>query len=195
MTPRTRSPGRLRLLRTEVADLQPVASALRDLDPTQLDAAEPPAALGDRVMQHVHGPSSVVPTADPRRRLAGALLVAASVAVAFGAGTWWAGPRADPPVIAVALNLDAPGIQAAAGLVRHTWGTELKLEATGLTDGGSYTVTFLRDDGTRVGAGSFLGTGPAPLRCSVNAALPVDAATEVMITDDSGALVMDADLR
>lgn len=91
--------------------------------------------------------------------------------------------------------LDQPGLTADAGIVRHTWGTELKLDARGLTAGDSYAVTFVRDDGERVSAGTFLGAGDDPVHCSVNAAVPVDAATELMITDAGGALVMDARLH
>ena len=187
--------------RAEVAGLQPMAAALHDLapsyglDPAPAGSAVAPPDLGDQVLQTVRRRRRAAAHRARWRRAAGAVLVAASVATAFGVGSWFTGPRTDPPVIAVALNLDQPGLTADAGLVRHTWGTELKLEARGLTAGGTYAVTFVRDDGQRVSGGSFLGTGADPVRCSVNAALPVDDATELMITDASGALVMDARLR
>lgn len=181
--------------RAEVADLQPVAAALFDLDPTLADTAAPPPELGDQVMQTVRLRRRLADRRSRWQRAAGAVLVAASVAVAFGIGSWFSGPRNDPPVIAVALNVDQPGLTADAGLVRHTWGTELKLEARGLTSGGSYSVTFVRDDGERVSGGTFLGTGADEVRCSVNAALPVDTADELLITDAGGTVVMDARLR
>lgn len=180
--------------RAEVADLRPVAAALHALDPAVADPAAPPADLGDQVLQTVGRRRRAAARRSRRHRAAAGVLVAASLAAAFGVGSWFSGSRTDPPVIAVALNLDQPGLTADAGLVRHTWGTELKLEARGLTAGSSYAVTFVRDDGERVSAGSFLGTGADPVRCSVNAALPVDEARELMITDASGALVMDARL-
>lgn len=180
--------------RAEVTSLQPVAAVLHDLDPALADAA-PPVDLGDRVLAGMQQRRRVAARRSRWRRAGGAVLVAASVAAAFGTGSWFSGARLDPPVIDVALQLDQPGLTADAGLVRHTWGTELKLEATGLANGGSYAVTFVRADGSRVSGGSFLGTGSAPVRCSVNAALPVDAATELEITDAQGALVMNADLR
>jgi anti-sigma-K factor RskA len=180
--------------RAEVAELEPVVAALDRLDPTGGPPAEPPAALGDQVLVEVGVRRAAAARRSRLRRAAASVLVAASIAAAFGLGSWYAGPRNDPPVIAVALSLDQPGLTADAGLVRHTWGTELKLEATGLGEGQSYAVTFLRDDGSRVSAGSFLGTGARPVRCSVNAALPVEAATRVEVTDDRGRLVMDADL-
>ena len=181
--------------RAEVASLQPVAAVLHDLDPALADAAAPPVDLGDQVLATVRLRRRAAVRRSRWRRVGGAVLVAASVAAAFGTGSWFSSARLDPPVIDVALQLDQPGLTADAGLVRHTWGTELKLEATGLTNGGSYAVTFVRADGSRVSGGSFLGTGAAPVRCSVNAALPVEAATELEITDAQGALVMNADLR
>ena len=180
--------------RGEVADLRPVAAALHALDPVVAGPAAPPADLGDQVLQTVRGRRRAAARRSRRRRAVAGVLVAASLTAAFGVGSWFTGSRTDPPVIAVALHLDQPGLTADAGLVRHTWGTELKLEARGLAAGGSYAVTFVRADGARVSAGSFLGTGADPVRCSVNAALPVDEARELMITDASGALVMDARL-
>ncbi|HEY5822203.1 MAG TPA: zf-HC2 domain-containing protein [Propionibacteriaceae bacterium] len=180
--------------RAEVESLRPVATALGSLDHSLVGSPVPPAELGDQVLRAVDSRRRAAARRSRLRRAGGAVLVAASVGVAFAVGSWYNGPRNDPPVIAVALQVDLPGIAANAGLVKHTWGTELKLQATGLTDGGSYTVTFVRDDGSRVGAGSFLGTGSRPVRCSVNAALPIDRATALMVTDQAGTLVMDASL-
>ncbi|SDR87343.1 Putative zinc-finger [Friedmanniella luteola] len=180
--------------RAEVAALEPVVAALQQLDPSLADAADPPAALEGEVIAAVGARRRAAARRSVRRRVAGAVLVAASVAAAFGAGAWFAGSRDQPPVIAVDLRLDAPGLTADAGLVRHTWGTELKLEAAGLDRGQSYAVTFVRDDGSRVSAGSFLGTGADAVRCSVNAAVPVDETRQLLVTDPGGTVVMDADL-
>jgi anti-sigma-K factor RskA len=180
--------------RAEVAELEPVVAALDVLGPARFDAPAPPAELEHQLLDEVGHRRRAAVRRDRVRRVGGTALVAASVAAAFAAGTWYAGPRTDPPVIPVVMTLDQPGLTVDAGLVRHTWGTELKLEATGLRDGQSYAVTFLADDGSRVSAGSFLGTGTRPVRCSVNAAIPVDAATRLEVTDPRGQLVMDADL-
>jgi anti-sigma factor RsiW len=180
--------------RAEVVNLEPVVAALRGLDPIDIPSAEE-VQLGDQVVRQIHDGERLRRRRTRVRQAASGVLVAASVAAAWATGAWYAGPRTDPPVIDVTLRQTAAGVSADAGLVRHTWGTELKLQASGLTDGASYTVTFVRDDGSRVGAGTFLGTGTRPLNCSVNAALPVDSAAEVMVTDAAGQLVIDADLR
>jgi anti-sigma-K factor RskA len=180
--------------RAEVSELGPVVAALQQLDPTVSPDGNPPEHLMDDVIEHIHQRQRSA-TRQARWRRAGAgVLVAASLTGAFGLGSWFAGTRGGPPVVDVALNVEAAGVSADAGLVRHTWGTELKLEATGLTEGASYTVLFVGDDGTRVDAGSFLGTGAKPVVCSVNAAIALDAASELRITDAAGALVLDADL-
>jgi len=180
--------------RAEVRGLQPMAVALRGLDPTLSADPAPPADLGGQVLAHIQQRRRSAARRSRVRRSVAGVLAAAAVAAAFVSGSWYAGARNEPPVTAVTLRLDQPGISAAAGLVKHTWGTELRLEATGLTDGASYTATFVRDDGSRVEGGSFLGTGSQAVRCSLNAALPVDSASELAISDASGHLVMDADL-
>ena len=110
------------------------------------------------------------------RRGGAGLLAAAGVAAAFVGGAWSAGPRDEPPVIAVDLRLDAPGLTADAGLVRHTWGTELKLEATGLR-GARYAVTFVPDDGSQVSAGS--SWAPVPTRCGAASTRPCPSTRRV----------------
>lgn len=178
--------------RAELDGLAPVAAALRGLDPDAAAAPAVPPELGDRVVGRIQRQRQERDRRRLARRAVGGLLVAASLAAAFGIGTWWAGPRNDPPVVAVDLRVADRAVAADAGLVKHTWGTELKLTATGLVDGASYRVTFVTEDGTRVDGGTFLGTGARPLRCSMNGALPIDDAARVSIADAAGTVVMDA---
>lgn len=180
--------------RAEVADLEPVVAVLNRLGPAPVDAIAPPLELEEQVFDELGSRRRAALRQGRVRRAVGAVLVAAAAVAAFGLGTWYADARTDPAVIAVDMAYDQPGLTANAGLVRHTWGTELQLEATGLSEGQSYAVTFLADDGARVSAGSFLGTGARPVRCSVNAAIPTDDARRVEVTDARGTLVMDAAL-
>lgn len=180
--------------RSELRSLAPVVEALRGLDPDSVEAV-PPVQLGDQVVALVSSRQRAAVRRARLRRAAAGALVAASIAVAFATGGWYAGTRLDPPLEDITLQASTAGVRSEAGLVRHTWGTELKLEAaTGFTDGATYTVSFLREDGTRVSGGSFLGTGDRPLVCSMNAAIPRDAATEVQISDPRGGVVMEAQL-
>lgn len=179
--------------RAELAEIAPLAAALRDVDPDRvISAAEPPAELGDRILGSVREGNR----ARRRRTLlqrAGSGLVAAAVLVGvFFIGLSRAPVPSTPPVVPLTVVVNVAGVSADAGLVKHTWGTELKLQASGLTAGGAYTVTFLRADGTSVSGGTFLGTGENPLNCSLNAALPLDETTEVLVNDAAGAVVLDA---
>lgn len=181
--------------RAELDSLGPVASALKGLDPDALTgtAPPPPDNVVEDLVRHVRQRRLAAARRSRATLVAAAVAVAAALGGGFAAGGWYA-DRNDPPVIEVPVRIVSPAVQAQAGLVRHTWGTELKLEATGLIDGGSYTVTFVNEDGDRIPAGTFLGTGAAPVRCQVNAALPIETAREVEVTDADGVVVLDADV-
>jgi hypothetical protein len=189
----------------ELAELAPLAVALRDVDPARLGAPASPAPdLGDRIVALVRRSQRTERRRRGRRLGVTSALAAAAAVAAFVAGATLgvpgggdpagpAAPAAAPPVEDVELGTVAEGVRAEAGLVTHTWGTEVQIVATGLEDGGTYRVTFLRDDGTRVPAGTFLGTGEDAVRCSLNGALPRASAAAVVVTDAVGAVVLEAD--
>ncbi len=183
----------------EVAELAPLRLALRDVDPARMGGtSSPPQDLGDQVLGRIREDRRSLRGPTLLRRGGAGLLVAAALAGAFIAGSAsGAGSNTPvaPPVVELAVRLAVSGVQADAGLVRHTWGTELQLAASGLRDGDAYTVTFVRRDGSDVSGGTFLGTGEKELRCSLNAALPLDDASKVTVTDTAGSLVLDAVVR
>ncbi len=173
--------------RAELADLRPVVAALADFGLPEDREPVVPVDLRSDVLSAVRGRRA----ARRLRRIGAAVAVAGLAAAAYAVGMWVARP-ALPPVVDAPIVALAAGVRADAGLVRHTWGTELRLEATGLTDGAGYTVTFLRDDGSRIPAGGFLGTGDRALTCSLNAAVAIESATEVVVVDEAGRPVIDA---
>ena len=180
--------------RAELEDVAPVVAALQglDADAVRLPAAPPPE-LGETILASVRAGVRDRNRERWVRRAVGGVLVAAALVGVFLLGVNVAPDApATPPVIALQMQQVAPGIEADAGLVRHTWGTELKLRASGLAAGGAYTVTFVREGGGTVPGGTFLGTGTATLTCSMNGALPVDDTVEVQVSDASGAVVVDA---
>lgn len=205
--------------RADVAELEPTARLLRgarSAGPAAAPAgpaAAPPGDLADRILAETRR------TGRPTRRggtgpAVRVLAVAAAVAAAFvlgsqlglpprpgapSAGTTMA-PTAGstgivdpPPVEDLDVQAVAAGVAGTAGLVTHTWGTEVKLEAAGLAEGATYQVSIVSEDGTVVAAGTFLGTGDAAVRCSLNAALPRDSAATVQVTDAAGLIVLAAD--
>lgn len=181
--------------RAEADELAPLATSLRTVDPARLvSAPEPPTDLRERVLRQIRQERRAADRNRLLRRAGVGLLAAAALVIAFTLGAVLRpGQPAGPPVQPLTLTL-AGGVQADAGLVRHTWGTELRLEATGLREGDPYAVSFVTDAGTRVSAGSFLGTGARPLVCSVNAAVALDDAARVVVTDRGGTVVMDGDI-
>ncbi len=178
--------------RVEVAELEPVAEAIRGIDPDALvSLTPPPADLGESILAAVRSGERHRNRERWVRRAGTGLLAAAVLVGVFFLGIRAAPGPVTPPVIAMSVQQVADGVQAQAGLVRHTWGTELKLRATGLTVG-SYTVTFVRADGSQVPGGTFLGTGPNTVNCSLNGALPIDQTVSIVVTDTTGAVVVDA---
>ncbi len=177
--------------RAEAAELAPVARSLRHIDPEDLGAAPaPPAELEIAIMTQIRRDRSAARRARWVRRSVGGLLVAASLTGAFLFGAQLDPFDQAPPVRALALH-SVDGVRADGGVVRHTWGTELQLRATGLAEGSAYGVTFVSRNGSTVSAGTLLGTGDRPVRCSVNAAVRLDDAVRVQVRDTDGAVVIE----
>ena len=63
--------------------------------------------------------------------------------------------------------------------------------ADGLDDGDWYWLWLTGDDGKRVPAGTFRGTG-GTVEVTLISALPLDAARRIWVTDDSDKVVLDA---
>jgi hypothetical protein len=124
------------------------------------------------------------------------LVGAAASAVLLAGGGYSLGTTQDPPAtgavpVAAPLLVRAgtPGVAATAGLVAHTWGTEVQLVASGLQQV-PYTVTLTTRDGRRVEAGSFLGVTDRPVRCSLNGWPLVPDVVAVDVTDPQGEAVL-----
>ncbi|MGY1653802.1 anti-sigma factor family protein [Geodermatophilus sp. SYSU D01119] len=181
--------------RAELADIAPLAARLAAVDPDALDETPtPPPDLGARVLARVaeERRRQVVPL----RRAAvrrGALTAAAVAGVAAAGGVvgWLVRPVPDPPPLEpVAVQAVAPGVQATADLVPHTWGVEVKLTGTGFADGEVYRVAVTDDEGREVSAGEFVGVGAAELRCNLNSSVLRDDAVAFEVVDADGEVVV-----
>lgn len=203
--------------REELAEIAPLASALRLVDPDALSAVPaPPADLGQRIAARI-GEERVLAQArarrDARRATAGRrsrqVLTAAAAAVlvlsalaagaALGRATGpqvTASPTAPPlPVEDILLRSADPSVDVdKAVVVAHTWGVEAKFEASGLDAGQVYRAAFRSDDGRLLPAGEFIGVGGKALKCNMQAALLRDDATGFVVTDKDGRTVLTAEL-
>lgn len=193
--------------RADLDEIAPVAGLLGTVrhqlgpDPLTGSGSGPEPPLSPELIAEVRAAAGnrSIDTARSRRFSASRWLplAAASTVVALAAGAlgFIAGGAGGGPAVtgeAVAVRALDPGIRAEAGLVAHTWGTEVKLIATGFRPGTTYRVTVTSDDGRTVNAGEFIGTGDTQLRCNLNSSvLRADAAT-VQVAGPDGAVVLDA---
>lgn len=176
--------------RAEHDVVAPVARELARLGPAALGGSEPvPDELGERVAAAIAAERSA-DRGSGRARLglvaAGSAAIAASVAVLVMQVT---GP--DPvPLEAVAVTVGRSGVVADADLVNHTWGVEIKLDASGLEAGATYRVSILTDEGEARPAGEFVGTGAAPMHCNLNSSVLRPHAVGFVVVDDAGTSVI-----
>ncbi|MGH8932210.1 MAG: anti-sigma factor family protein [Egibacteraceae bacterium] len=159
------------------------------------DEVEPPPeriaelrgwVLADRARRH----DAPIPA---KRRWPLAVAAALLSALATAAALTLSRPPA-VPVEEVALSQVPPGVEAEAQLIAHTWGTEVQLVVSGLADGQAYTVYVDSDQGDHIPAGTFLGTGAAPLRCNLNSAVLRGDAVAFEVLDGDGDVVMRSNL-
>ncbi len=113
---------------------------------------------------------AVVPIRRPGRRL----LITGGLAAGIGGIAGYSGRSLvddDPPGAPVeAISFTGAPAGTKAGLINHTWGTELLLDIEGLRAGSEYDVVYLTGDGTEVLAGSLLAVDGVLMKCRFNAA-------------------------
>lgn len=202
--------------RAELAEIAPLAEALRLVDPDALATVPvPPPGLGDRIVEQVSAERSLVQARARRaerraalhrqtRRLTATAAAAVLVLAALGIGTavgrstapdLTAAPKPKLPTEQISLRtLDAGVTLESAVVVAHTWGVEAVFEARGLDAGEVYRAAFRSEDGRMLPAGEFLGVGDKPLICNMQSALQRDDATQFVVTDEDGKTVLIADL-
>lgn len=167
--------------RAEIDDLILLADALRGVDRGWDDSGgTTPAALDERIRLALREPSR-------RRRQwvpVGVALAFAAVAVVV---TAIVAQDDAPAVIAVPSVRVADGITATAGLVDHTWGLEIKLEATGLRAGERFEVWVVGEDGASYDAGEILGVAGGKITCGMSSSVLLKNAESFRVVDAGGA--------
>jgi len=194
--------------RLELAEIEPLAAALSEIDAARLtDLVTPPADLGARIHAAVAEERVLVEARtagadrrDVRRRRTRALLAVAAGLVllvggiALGAGlTNDSGPaQVQVPIEQLAFERSpgSPLSVSSAGLIAHTWGLEVRLVGTGFAAGEVFRAAVRTTSGALLPAGEFLGTGQKRLVCNLQAALLRPDATEFVVMDDTGVPVL-----
>ena len=197
--------------RAELDEIAPVARALGTLGPGAFEApAAPPPGLGEQIRAEVAAERRLAEadelaarrdTVRRQRRGRGLVVAAAAVVVvaAVGGGVL-AGrasapePVAAPPKPFEAITLTDVGADdltvESAGLVPHTWGTELKIVGEGFDEGETFRASFRTDGGGLTPAGEFRGVGTATMTCNLQSAALRDDVTAVVIKDADGSTVL-----
>lgn len=204
--------------RAELETIAPLAALLRSVDPAVFAAPPtPPPDLGERI-RHQVAAEREQRDADERarrrdeharsrrRRLAGALVAAVVLIAGIGTGvvvgrsTAPLSPAAAPvPLEPIALLPTPAGLGAGlevseAGLVPHTWGTELRMEAAGFAEGAVFRAQMRDADGRWTPAGEFLGIGAASMTCNLQSSVLRDDVVEIVVRDRGGRPVLRARL-
>ena len=195
--------------RAELEDLAPLAADLRLVDPARTPGpAAPPRELGVRIAGAVAAESVLREHRDRRSarrgRLRGVLVPVAAAAVAAVVTALVVLPDDAPtapraPVVAfeqLPLRPVDPSVRAdaAATVVPHTWGVEVRLVAAGFDAGATYRGLVRTADGRVLPAGEFLGTGAKAVTCTMQAAVLRADAVDFTVVDDRGRTVLDLPL-
>ena len=179
--------------REELGELQRVAASLHLVDAERLaNPPQPPASLaGDVAAAIATVRRHRARSARWRNVLVGVVAAAAAFAVMLGIvavanrGTGSVDQH-------VAFTTAPAGVEASADLSAADWGTQIQLSVDGLeTDGDVYWLWLSTSDGKRIAAGTFSGDGTMRM----TAALPLDQAARVWVTDRNNAVVLDAQLH
>jgi hypothetical protein len=176
--------------RAELRELASVAAALPLADPERVTGGptQPSAGLANRVLDRLADERSTR-RSRTRRRIAIAAATATAVAAAIIALVLVV-PTDSPGGTHVVFPSKA-GVSAAATLRARAAGTEVAFRVSGLHQGDYYWLWVTGDDGDRIGAGTFQGTGATPTNLVMTAAIHLSDARRIWVTDGHDRVVLD----
>jgi hypothetical protein len=177
----------------EVRELKPVVAALADAAPDRIDEDPlPPEDLEELTLAPILG--EIHRARRRRRQFRWSTLAAAALCVVVIGLAGFVG-LLEPAVALEPLSFSvAPGMGVQGHLIEHARGTEIRLVVSGSRDGQTHRVTLVSEDGERVNAGTFIGIGDKPLKCTFNAALLRKDAARLEVRTPGGELVFFAEL-
>ncbi len=175
--------------RAELDDLRAIAAALALADPSRVvgDLPEPPSLLGDLVVRRVTQERRARRARLRRRSAFGAAAAALAAAVIALVIVVSSSSSTGTRVVFHTRR----GVVASATLRGHDTGTEVAFRVGGLDTGKYYWLWLTGDDGDRIAAGTFQGS-PRAVVHTMTAALPLDEARRIWVTDSANDVVLDA---
>ena len=165
------------LARTTAQNAAPVANLI---------SGDLPARIAARVDQERH-------RRNRHRRFAALGAAAASIVVVASVVAFHNG-RQSNDTTGEHVTLSANGVNSEATLHSWEWGTQISLIVSGSTPGQHYNVWLERADGTRVGAGTFIGVRNRVFVVVLGGAVPSSEAIAIGISAPNGDLVVRARL-
>jgi hypothetical protein len=102
------------------------------------------------------------------------------------------GGPSSPPATSVPMA-GAPGAHATALLRSEETGTAIDVKVSGLDPHRYYWLWLTGDDDHRMAAGTFMGS-PQPSDIRLMAAVPLDEARRIWVTDEDNKIVLDAQI-
>ncbi|QGK72192.1 anti-sigma factor [Allosaccharopolyspora coralli] len=180
--------------RAELDDIAPLAQPLRQVDPHTLTSTPaPPPGLDDSIVHEIR--SQQARTGQVRPRWVVPVVAAALTAiVALPLGYLAAPSPPDQPVEPVVVAIEDRDVEAGAEVIPHTWGMEITLAASGFEADETYRVVVTSDDGRRVSAGEFIGTGDQEMTCNLNSSVLREDAAGFEVRSEAGELVLTSSL-
>jgi hypothetical protein len=178
----------------EVRELEPVVAALGDAAPDRINEDPcPPSDLEELTLAPILG--EIHRARRRRQRFSWSALAAAAICVVVIGLAGLAWPL--EPALSLEPHLqerlsfsgEARGVEVKGNLIAHDWGTKIRLVVSGMRDGQTHRVTLVSEDGERVNAGTFIGTGDKPLRGTFNSALVREDADKLEVRTPDGELV------
>jgi hypothetical protein len=184
----------------ELSELQDIVLQLSESNVLQY-SPEPPARLEENVVSATlseeetrgvrHGSRS-------RRTIVGAAVAAVLVvAVGLATVTLQTGGSGEPglgDVEPISFTAKPEKVTVDGAVVAHTWGTEIMLEAEGLSDGEVYTVAIEGEKGDETSAGTFVGDSDVPVNCQLNGAVLRQDAEEILVRNSESDLILRSNL-
>ncbi len=186
--------------RRDLTEIAPLAHELARVDLDRVFAAPTPSPdLGHRIQVAVARERHHRDRLARRRHVLMAAAAVLAVLFVGGVGLKIGQAVSDTPVATVRIEpvevrSKLEGAQASAGVVAHTWGVEIKLEATGLRSGSPYAVVVTTRDGRTRSAGAFVGTGENVMHCNLNTDVLRPDAAGFRVLDEDGQAVLTAEL-
>lgn len=198
--------------RSELDEIAGLAALLSQVDPARFNSPPvPPPGLGEQIRADLADETRARDADEMARRraatqerrriltrvsgVAAALVLIAGIGgVAVGRGT--APQPAAIPMEAISLTSAADSGVSVAGavLIAHSWGVELRIEASGFEQGATYRAAFRSEAGGLTPAGEFLGTGSQDMNCNLQSAILREDVTSVVVTDADGSVVLRSSL-